>query len=241
MELLSEENVSDRDVSLQEVVLKGRVYGTLLNDLVELETMKDDFLKSPYKQPPEAPVLYMKPRNTYNEHGQPLLLPKDVAEVQMGATLGIVIGQTATAVKKISALDVVSGFTIIGDVTVPHKSFFRPAVKHRARDGFCFLGPQVIGSALIDDINDVEVKTYVNDQIVCSWLTSNLYRSVAQLLEDVTAFMTLSRGDVLHVGVRQDAPIVRKADRIRIEIDPIGVLETNVVREQAIIVDRGHL
>jgi 5-oxopent-3-ene-1,2,5-tricarboxylate decarboxylase/2-hydroxyhepta-2,4-diene-1,7-dioate isomerase len=52
---------------------------------------------------------------------------------------------------------------------------------------------------------------------------------VAQLLADVTEFMTLSPGDVLAVGVAAPAPRIRAGQRARIEIDGLGELENPVV------------
>jgi hypothetical protein len=42
----------------------GIVYGTLLNSVASLASLGDAVNAAPYKAPPKAPVLYVKPRNT---------------------------------------------------------------------------------------------------------------------------------------------------------------------------------
>ena len=42
--------------------LSGVVYGTLLNDPATLAELGDAVHAAPYKAPPRAPVLYLKPR-----------------------------------------------------------------------------------------------------------------------------------------------------------------------------------
>lgn len=59
-----------------------------------------------------------------------------------------------------------------------------------------------------------------------------MIRSVPRLLADVTEFMTLSPGDVLLVGVPEEAPQARVGDKIRIEIAGIGSLENFIVDER---------
>ncbi len=77
---------------------RGTVYGTLLNHRDALVALGDQVNAAPYKAPPKAPILYIKPRNTVVGHRVPVVVPADVAELEMGATLGVVIGRTASRV-----------------------------------------------------------------------------------------------------------------------------------------------
>ena len=56
---------------------------------------------------------------------------------------------------------------------------------------------------------------------------------MAQLIADVSDFMTLAAGDVLMLGVAAGAPRARAGQRVRIEIDGIGTLENPLVAEGA--------
>ncbi|BDG30786.1 hypothetical protein PthBH41_04980 [Parageobacillus thermoglucosidasius] len=222
-----------------EAPVSGAIYGVLLNYKGEWEQFREQMTKPPYHHPPNAPILYMKPSNTVNVHGGCIPLPDDVPELQVGAALGVVIGQTATKVAKERAFDYISGYTIVNDVTIPHETIYRPAVKERARDGFTPVGPWVVEKKDVDDPDLLDIRVFVNDRLVQHNNTKHLMRSVASLLADITEFMTLYPGDVLLVGVPERAPLVKAGDYVRIEIEKIGRLENTVVHERDWIKETG--
>jgi 5-oxopent-3-ene-1,2,5-tricarboxylate decarboxylase / 2-hydroxyhepta-2,4-diene-1,7-dioate isomerase len=215
-----------------EVPISGTVYGVLLNYKGVFEQYHEQMTKPPYKGPPKAPVLFMKPVNTFNAYGGFIPLPKDATELEIGATLGVVIGRMATKVHKEKAFDFVAGYTVVNDVTIPHQNIYRPAIKEKARDGFCPIGPWVIGKEAVEDPHSLNIRVLVNGDVVQKNHTQNLVRPVAQLIAEITEFMTLYPGDVLLAGVPEHPPLVKAGDHVRIEIDRVGVLENTVVHEK---------
>jgi 5-oxopent-3-ene-1,2,5-tricarboxylate decarboxylase/2-hydroxyhepta-2,4-diene-1,7-dioate isomerase len=211
--------------------LSGNVYGALLNQRGALAALGAAASQPPYRAPPRAPVLYIKPRNTLNGPGGAVAVPADAPELEVGATLGVVIGRTACRVAAGEALDYVAGYTIVNDVSVPHANFYRPSIRLKARDGFCCIGPAVVARAQIADPDALGIRVYVDGQLAQSGSTRDLVRPVRQLIADVTEFMTLAAGDVLLVGVPPGAPRVRAGQGVAIEIDGIGRLENSFVVE----------
>ena len=61
-----------------DVPVGGTVYGTLLNYKGALAALAEAMLAPPYKEPPKAPILYLKPPNTWIGYGKPIPLPADV-------------------------------------------------------------------------------------------------------------------------------------------------------------------
>ena len=51
----------------------------------------------------QGAVLYIKPRNTRSAHGRPIVVPAGVTALEMGASLGVVIGRTACRVREAEA------------------------------------------------------------------------------------------------------------------------------------------
>ncbi|USK73204.1 fumarylacetoacetate hydrolase family protein [Peribacillus frigoritolerans] len=212
--------------------ISGTVYGTLLNYKGSLEALKGKIDHPPYNEPPKGPILYIKPRNTFSSYSNPVPLPTGIPEVEIGAALGIVISKTATRVKREHASDFIEGFTIANDISIPHESVFRPAIRHKARDGFCPIGPWVVSKESISNPDSLGLRVYINGELRQENSTSNLIRSIPRLIEDVTDFMTLSTGDVLLVGVPENAPLAKANDQVRIEIDEIGYLENTIISEE---------
>lgn len=212
--------------------VNGTVYGVLLNYQGTLDEMKNEFNEAPYKQPPKAPVLYIKPANTVSGCNQPIPLPEGEEELEIGGALALVIGKTATRVKAEEAFNYIEGYTIANDVSIPHDSFYRHAIKQKARDGFCPIGPWIVSQDDVTDPEQLETRVYINGELKQQNNTRNLVRSIPELLEDVTEFMTLNRGDILLVGVPEQAPHAKAGDEIRIEIEGIGALVNTVISEK---------
>src|SRR6266849_10446241 len=120
----------------------GCVYGVALNFKAALASLGD-------ATPPVAPVLYMKPANTWIPGGAPIPCPRGVEHLRMGGTLGVVIG---------------GGFRIVNDVSIPHASYFRPAIREQCRDGFCSIGPRMDHDALTGP-HSAEIRIFINGEL----------------------------------------------------------------------------
>ncbi|TCZ77746.1 4-hydroxyphenylacetate isomerase [Paenibacillus albiflavus] len=227
------------DMLSWEVPTSGMIYGTLLNYKGALAALGNAINEAPYNAPPKAPILYIKPVNTHIGYGIPIPLPDGIEEVSIGAALGVVIGRTATRVCESNALDYVAGYTIVNDVRVPHESVYRPAVSQLSRDGFCPVGPWIIQRDAISNPDQLGIRVLINGELSQENNTANLIRSISQLIADISDFMTLSSGDILLVGIPENAPLAKAGDRVRIEIDGIGSLENPIVPEQMLVVRGG--
>ncbi len=219
-------------VPVRPFALSGIVYGALLNHRPALDALGDAVNQPPYKAPPVAPVLYQKPRNTLAAHGAAIVVPvadDGVRELELGASMGIVISRTACRISVETALDHVAGYLAVADLCLPHDSFYRPSLRFRARDGFCPLGPAVTPREQIANPDAVGVQVFIDDQLVQQTTTGDRIRGVAQLLADITDFMTLSPGDVVLLGVAHGAPRVKPGQQSRIEIDGLAPLANRYV------------
>jgi 5-oxopent-3-ene-1,2,5-tricarboxylate decarboxylase/2-hydroxyhepta-2,4-diene-1,7-dioate isomerase len=187
----------------------GTVYGTLLNFRREWDLWAPRMTQDPHKAAPKAPVLYVKTANTFNPAGQDLLLQDGVSEVDIGATLGLVIGDDGQ----------VMGAALLCDWTVPHASYYRPPVKFRCRDGFLAL-PQQVTKGQVADWAALQIAVHRNGKWVQTVDLCELVRDLSTLLADVGEFMTLQPGDVLMVGndclANGMRPRAKAGDRVEI-------------------------
>ena len=212
---------------------RGTVYGTLLNHRDALAALGNAVNEPPYKAAPKAPILYIKPRNTWVDAGQPIVVPAGVEALEMGATLGLVIGRPACRVDESDALSFVAGYVIVNDVSVPHDSYYRPSLRFKARDTFCPIGPFVPREA-IGSPDALSIVVNIDGETMQRASTAGLIRSAARLIAEVSDFMTLAPGDVLAVGVAAGAPRARVGQHVSIAIDGLGRLDNPLVREGAL-------
>ncbi|PIT72195.1 fumarylacetoacetate hydrolase family protein [Limnohabitans sp. G3-2] len=194
---------------------QGTVYGTLLNFRREWDLWSPRMTQDPHKAAPKAPVLYVKTANTFSPAGQDLVLQDGVTEVDIGATLGLVIGSHGQ----------VSGAALLNDWSVPHASYYRPPVKFRCRDGFLALPAQVT-TGQVSDWAALQIAVRRNGDLVQTLDLRALVRGLPALLADVGEFMTLQPGDVLMVGTDclTDGTRPRAQAGDRVEISAPGLV-----------------
>ena len=208
----------------------GTVVATLLNDAATLARLGEALHAPPYRAPPVAPVLSIKPRSSIVGHRARVAVP--AGGVELGATLGIVVGRTACCVDAADALAHVAGYTIVLDLSLAQESLYRPGLHLRARDGFCPIGPMVVARALVADPDALAVAVAVDGVAVWRGSTGGRLRGVARLLADVSEFMTLAPGDVLALGAADGAPRARAGQEVAVTIDGLGTLATRLVAEE---------
>ena len=209
----------------------GTVYGALLNDRATVERLSPQFDSAPYKAPPKAPILYIKPRNTFATEGAVVAIPAQPGEVRIDATIGLVIAKPAKGVSVDDALSHVAGFVVVSDVTLPHENYYRPAILQRDRDGFCPISALFKDEAGFD-LDNATLSVSINGERAYERSFATLVRPAAQLIADVTEFMTLAAGDVLLLGPGEGSPVARPGDKVKITVPGLGELNHSVVEEK---------
>lgn len=179
------------------------------------------------------PIVFTKVPETVIAHGEDVMLPTGITEqVDYEAELAIVIGKGGKNIRKEEALSHIWGYTIVNDVTARDVQ-----MRHqqwdlgKSFDTFCPMGPWVVTADELDGAN-TRVRCWVNDELRQDAETRDLIFDLPTLIETCSRGITLHPGDVIAtgtpagVGMGFNPPRWLKAgDRVRIEIDGIGVLE----------------
>ena len=209
----------------------GTVYGTLLNFQAECTAMAPQITQPPYKAAPRAPVLFIKTANTWSASSSAICLPAHVPQVEVGATVAVVVGPRTGAGESPVP---VAGYVLMNDLSVPHASFFRPPVKFKCLDGFLGIGPLFVGTAQAGDPARFSLQVRINGDLRQTMAFAGLVRNAQQLLADVDAFMTLREGDVLMLGCDVGRPLAGVGDCIEISTPgrpDFGILSSTMVAE----------
>jgi len=199
------------------------VYGTLLNSRAEFELLAPKMSESPYKAPPKAPVLYIKPANTWSASGADIAVPAGVPEVEIGATVAMLMKEPGEP----------AAYLLMNDLSVPHASYFRPPVRFRCLDGFLGVGGTRLAAGPTVDAERFVLEVRVNGELNQTVTFDQLVRTPRQLLADVGEFTTLGAGDALMLGVGANRPRARIGDRIEISCAQLGTLNNRLVAEAA--------
>lgn len=214
-------------------LIKSKLVCVALNDKAQLAALKKTFNEAPYKKPPTQPVLYYKPRNTWSCEGATVEWAKDfdgqdVAEMVVGASLGVVIGKETCRVSVAEALDYVGGYTVVADYSLPEQNYYRPDIKGKCLDTSAPVGPEVVPAEKISNPNELTVTISVNGQQKSNFQLANMQRSVAELISKISYIMTLQPGEIIAVGFAGERVPVAKGDQVEASIQGVGTLKNTL-------------
>lgn len=209
--------------------MKSTVFAVALNHRSQTEYWNDAFHQPPYLRPPQHPVWFIKPRNTYCSSDDVISLPAG-EQTFSGGTLALVVGETARRVDPARAAEYIAGYRLVNELSLAEESFYRPAIKAKSRDGFCPLGESVA----LCDVTALDIVTVVNGVEKQRWNTRDLLRSAPELLAALSDFATLQPGDVILLGTpRQRVPLTA-GDRVSIYAQGLPSL-TNITTDRPIL------
>jgi 2-keto-4-pentenoate hydratase/2-oxohepta-3-ene-1,7-dioic acid hydratase in catechol pathway len=177
---------------------------------------------------PEEPIIFLKPSTSVIGPGDPIPYPEESSQVEHEAELAVVVGRLARRVPAEEAGKFILGYTCANDVTARDLQLKDGQwTRGKGFDGFCPLGPWVE-----TELNplDLAVECRVNGDTRQAARTSQLSFGPAELIEFVTAVMTLLPGDVLLTGTPAGVSPVQVGDRVEVEVEGIGILENEVAK-----------
>ncbi len=179
---------------------------------------------------PDHPILFLKGPNVLNHPEGEITAPDFVTRVDYEGELGVVIRRRAKNVKAADAGDYILGYTCFNDVTarVVQKSDGQ-WTRGKSMDTFGPCGPWVTDEV---DPEDLAITTRLNGTVVQKSRTSLFMHKVPELIEFITASMTLEPGDLIATGTPAGIGPMKDGDRVEVEIEGVGVLKNPVVLPQ---------
>jgi len=179
-------------------------------------------------EPPETPLIFIKPSTSVIGDGDAIRLPASSNEVHFEGELAVVIGSPARNVAREDALRHVFGYSAANDVTArDQQRADGQFTRSKSYDSFCPLGPWV---ETVLDPADLRIVTKVNGAVKQDGRTSQMMHDVAAQIAFVSAIMTLLPGDVILTGTPAGVGPIVAGDTVSVEIEGIGELSNPVVK-----------
>jgi 2-keto-4-pentenoate hydratase/2-oxohepta-3-ene-1,7-dioic acid hydratase in catechol pathway len=190
---------------------------------------------------PEYQLWFNKQSTCVVGPGDPIEVPRASSYVDYEGELAFVIGRRCRHVPAERAAEVVFGYTIMNDVSVRDWQRRTPTMTMgKSFDTHGPMGPCIVTGDELGDPHRLHLRTWVNDDLRQDASTEDLIYNCWEMVEHLSTAFTLEPGDVVStgtpagVGFAMDPPHwLAAGDRVRIEIDRLGVLENPVVDEPA--------
>jgi len=188
---------------------------------------------------PENPIVFFKSPGSMVGPNDNVMVPRNSTQLDWEVELGIVIGRKASYVDKKDALKYVAGYCLINDVSERHFQLKMGASqwsKGKGCDTFGPTGPWMVTRDEIKDVQNLGMWLDVNGVRRQTGSTKTMIFGVAEVVADVSQYMTLLPGDVITtgtppgVGMGMKPPVWLSAgDVITLGIDGLGAQKQKVV------------
>ncbi len=188
---------------------------------------------------PEHPIVFYKSQTCIVGPNDSVMLPKDSKQTDWEVELGIVIGRTARHVEKKDAMKHVAGYCLINDVSEREFQLKRGASqwsKGKGCDTFGPMGPWMVTRDEIKDVQNLGMWLDVNGERKQTGNTRTMIFGVADLIADVSRYMTLLPGDVITTGTppgvgmgMKPQQFLKAGDVVTLGIDGLGEQKQKVV------------
>ena len=189
---------------------------------------------------PKYPSVFMRSRESFTGHGQPLIRPPESHKLDYEGEIVIVIGKEGRRIPREKAREHIAGLTLMNEGTlrdwVRHAKFNVTQGKNFENSGS--LGPWMVTMDEVGDLADLDIATHVNGDLRQDDNTSSMAFPIDFIVEYLSTFARLRPGDVIATGTpngagaRFDPPrYLVPGDVIEVSCPAIGTLRNGVADE----------
>ncbi len=171
--------------------------------------------------------------------GELIRLPAYSKKVDWEAEIAVIIGRECRNVGIEEALGFVAGLSIVNDLSA-RDHLRRPGVaidspfhfdwvSQKCFDGALPFGPWICPLDDIDDIGNLRIRLWVNEDLMQDSSSSNMIFSIAEQIAHLSTRLALRPGDVIATGTPAGCGAARgiflkSGDRVKISVDGLGTL-----------------
>jgi len=181
--------------------------------------------------PPAEPIIFNKATSCLSGPNDPVIIPRKSVKTDWEVELGVVIGREALYVSEEDALDYVSGYCTINDVSEREFQIERGGqwTKGKSAPSFGPIGPWLVTADEVPDPQALRLWLSLNGKVVQDSDTSDMIFTVRQIISYMSQFMKLMPGDIIAtgtpsgVGLGMKPPVFLKpGDVMELEIEGLG-------------------
>ena len=207
------------------ILCLGKNYLDHISEVKNLKNVSSDI--------PKYPIYFSKIAYPAIGHGDFVDSHSDtVKELDYEVELAVIIGKKGKNISKEEAEDYIFGYTIANDISARdlqqnHMQWH----KGKSFDTFCPLGPVIAHKSMISFPPELEIKSFINDELRQNGNTSQLIFDIPTIISDLSSGITLYPGDIIltgtpaGVGAGFNPPrYMKPGDKMECYIEGIGSL-----------------
>jgi 2-keto-4-pentenoate hydratase/2-oxohepta-3-ene-1,7-dioic acid hydratase in catechol pathway len=182
-----------------------------------------------------SPTVFGLWPNSLAADGDTLTWPRTLSTaVDYEVELGVVIGQDVKNVSVEDALGSVFGYTVVNDITARDIQFRELQwIRCKSFDGFTPVGPVVVTADEVANPQALRLTAAVNGIVLQDANTSDMIRSVAELVSFLSQGNTVKAGTLISTGTpagagfsREPKILLEDGDTVIVSVESIGSVST---------------
>jgi 2-keto-4-pentenoate hydratase/2-oxohepta-3-ene-1,7-dioic acid hydratase in catechol pathway len=185
-------------------------------------------------------MIFAKFTTSISGPNDPIVIPSDDPHVDYEAEMAVVIGRRGKAIPAGNAFEFVAGYMPLNDVSARAWQFAdKQWVRGKSCDTFCPTGPYLTTRDDVPDPHSLFIQARVNGAVLQDSNTSKMIFQVHNLIEFISASITLEPGDIIATGTPEGVGAFRTppifltpGDTVEVEIEGLGVLRNPVAAAQ---------
>ena len=235
------QKIQNLDLSKLPIISKDERIGSCIKNpgkFIAIGLNYSDHAKETGAKTPTEPIVFMKATSSICGPNDEIEIPKGSNKLDWEVELAFVVGKDTKNISEKDAPDHILGYCIVNDVSEREWQIEKLGqwVKGKSGDTFGPTGPYLVTKEAINDINNLNLTTEVNEKKMQSGNTKNMIFNTNFILSYLSKFMSLQPGDLVTtgtpagVGMGMKPQVFLKAgDNIKIAIDNLGTQTSKIV------------
>ncbi len=187
---------------------------------------------------PSEPIVFMKATSCISGPDDDIELAPNSKKLDWEVELGIVIGKETKNISEKEAVNHILGYCLVNDVSEREWQIEKLGqwVKGKSHDTFGPIGPYLVTTDEIEDVNNLNLSLDVNSKRMQTGNTNKMIFNVYYIVSYLSKFMSLQSGDIITTGTppgvgmgKKPQVFLKAGDKIRLSIDNLGEQNSKVI------------
>ena len=189
-------------------------------------------------QVPSEPIVFMKATNCVNGPNDDIEITSYSKKLDWEVELGIVIGKEAKNISEKDSNNHILGYCLVNDISEREWQIEKMGqwVKGKSHDTFGPIGPYLVTSDEIKDVNNLNLSLDVNGKRMQTGNTNKMIFNVYHIVSYLSKYMSLQVGDIITTGTppgvamgKKPQVFLKNGDTMRLSIDNLGEQNSKVI------------
>ena len=187
---------------------------------------------------PSEPIVFMKATSCVNGPNDDIEITSYSKKLDWEVELGIVIGKEAKNISEKDSSEHILGYCLVNDISEREWQIEKMGqwVKGKSHDTFGPIGPYLVTSDEIKDVNNLNLSLDVNKKRMQTGNTNKMIFNVYHIVAYLSKYMSLQAGDIITTGTppgvgmgKKPQVFLKNGDTLRLSIDNLGEQNSKVV------------